>query len=372
MRIGSVGSRYISFGMLGAALVAGVWALFPRAQAADHADAGSLLVDTRLDINDVYFFQSPADATKTVLISTHNPVAGISSPLTFHPDLKYDFLIDNDGNAAPDIRFRFSFSAPDSTNLNKQTARLATRGLATNFVVTGSTSGAGSRNVDQTVNPAVSSTVNEVVTGNNVMFSAGVFDDPFFFDFINFRRGIRNGANPFGTAPVSDFFDGINVLAIVLEVPTDLIRGANNNIGVFSRVLLNGTQPDRNGRPVINGALIPGGAPRTTFNAGLPRNDVANFTASVRTSLLALGHTAESADALLVTDLPGGGRLLPDILTLDTAGTPGFPNGRRPQDDAIDVALNLVTSGRITTDLIDTNGPPDFPATFPYLARPNN
>src|SRR5437588_205103 len=42
--------------------------------------------------------------------------------------------------------------------------------------------------------------------------------------------------------------------------------------------------------------------------------------------------------------------LLPDILTYDYSSPKGYLNGRRLGDDVIDISLNLVTKGKVTTD----------------------
>ena len=63
------------------------------------------------------------------------------------------------------------------------------------------------------------------------------------------------------TDPGTDFFAGLDVSAIVLEVPSSELNGADTNIGVWARTLnQNGDQIDRVGRPAINTALIVGDA----------------------------------------------------------------------------------------------------------------
>ena len=56
--------------------------------------------DSRVDINDLYAFSNGDD---TVLIMTVGPLAGSGIPGTgpaeFHPKGKYEFLIDDDGDA---------------------------------------------------------------------------------------------------------------------------------------------------------------------------------------------------------------------------------------------------------------------------------
>ena len=47
----------------------------------------------------------------------------------------------------------------------------------------------------------------------------------------------------------------------------------------------------------------------------------------------------------------------------------GFPNGRRPEDDVVDIALSVATSGALTTDFVPLTD--QFLTTFPYLLPPN-
>ncbi len=73
--------------------------LAAQLMAADHRDAPTitdLTVRAALDLNDLYIFQSPANASNTVLIFTVSPFAGILSPDTFESRAKYELRIDQD------------------------------------------------------------------------------------------------------------------------------------------------------------------------------------------------------------------------------------------------------------------------------------
>ena len=61
--------------------------------------------DARLDLRDLYVFQSPHDPERTALILTANPDGG-----ALHPDAVYRVAIDNDGDLRNDIAFNFVFS----------------------------------------------------------------------------------------------------------------------------------------------------------------------------------------------------------------------------------------------------------------------
>jgi hypothetical protein len=61
--------------------------------------------------------------------------------------------------------------------------------------------------------------------------------------------------------------------------------------------------------------------------------------------------------------------LLPDVLTFDYSSSAGFLNGRRLQDDVIDIELNLVTNGQVTGDGVGPHT--DYLPNFPYLGKPH-
>ena len=309
--------------------------------AADHLDAPFVQRDGRIDINDVFVFHpgAPQDHSRTVLVMTVDPVAGALSPTTFHPEALYELKIDTDGDARADVSYRIEFdgSGPtqDVTLRCVPAARCGNPGAVLAQGQTGSTI---------------------PVSGGGSLF-AGLRDDPFFFDLVAFQNSLAFGPGGVG----SDFFLGPNVTAIVLEVPTSAL-GPNANIGVWATTSLPGLkQVERMGRPVINTVLI-SSSNKDAFNVGKPVHDQRDFRSDVVNTLLALGNSAGTANAL--ADV-----LLPDILTVDTSLDTGYLNGRNLADDVIDASLALVSGGAITTDCVDNDSA--FLSVFPYLAVPN-
>ena len=59
---------------------------------------------------------------------------------------------------------------------------------------------------------------------------AGVRDDPFFFDLVQFKKIIAGQATSFRN-PGVDTFAGTNVLAIVVELPSSMLGGTK--LGVW-------------------------------------------------------------------------------------------------------------------------------------------
>src|SRR5215217_514691 len=70
---------------------------------------GPPLGDQRLDLCDLYAFQSRADEKRTVIILNANPNAD-----ALHADAIYRLNIDNDGDYLTDIAFSYVFSKPQN------------------------------------------------------------------------------------------------------------------------------------------------------------------------------------------------------------------------------------------------------------------
>ena len=77
---------------------------------------GPPLGDQRLDLCDLYAFQSPTDPSRTVIILNANPNAD-----ALHPDAIYRLNIDNDGDLLTDIAISYVFSKPQN---GKQTVNV--------------------------------------------------------------------------------------------------------------------------------------------------------------------------------------------------------------------------------------------------------
>jgi hypothetical protein len=316
--------------------------------AADHLDAPAVKKDGRTDITDIYAFRSKEDADKTVLIMDVNPLAGVVSGTTFDPKGRYDFLVDNTGDARADVTLSVTFTGVEGGRQHLKVKR------------DGKVVGNGS-------------TASTVSLRDGGRAWAGVADDPFFFDLQAFNDQVKGagGNRTFCDAHATDFFAGTNISAIVLEVPSAWLTGASTNIGVWARTYNKGVQADQMGRPAINTVFVPD-ARKDEFNRTAPADMPAAFGQLFTDDLLALSgldgtpYTQEQAEAIT-------GVLLPDVLTVDVSSPAGFLNGRQPADDVIDAELGLVTGGFfggsavLTSDCVDANDRA-LPSTFPYLA----
>jgi hypothetical protein len=358
---------------------------------ADHLDSPGLKspnMDARIDITDIYAFQKPGDPSKSILILNVNPLAPTLAT-EFDPDAIYELKIDTNGDAVADIAFRINFTHVHNGNqfatVRRATGRRAAR------------AGRGGHKLFHRV-PVSFGAQAHVETSGPYRFFAGIRSDPFFFDLLGFLAGFKfTGA---------DFFLDKNVFGMVLEVPNRQALGANPKIGYWARVLVPAernahddhhdddagddddaeddppgrtmresrfTQVDRMGRPAIN-TVFNHGEDKNTFNHIEPSQDRTTrtvdanpkpgvtFLESFELTLESFGHPAAEAEAIAKV-------LLPDILTYDYSSSAGFLNGRKLTDDVIDIELNLVSNGLVTTDKVGPHT--DLLPTFPFMGNPH-
>jgi len=272
---------------------------------------------------------------------------------------------------------------------------------------------------------------------------AGQRDDPFFvdlgsvFDLAGLRPFNSLHLIPLPVAAGRDAVARYNTHTIALQVPIrNLVRPGHPTIGVYAsasrrkvRVLQDdGTQDDdgpwvqvsRLGEPLINEAVIPLGR-KDFWNRVDPEDDAqfeSFYTAPEVSRLENLLYggaltpiaTTNRSDlvAILLTGVPGlnfTGPRKADLLRLNTSIAPsapvgagnrlgvlagdlaGFPNGRRLEDDIVDIDLRAFAEGYgpvlhsllglpdkspndLLGDGVDANDKP-FAPHFPYVASPH-
>jgi len=406
------------------------------AQASSHREAPLISEDPSADNTDTYAFRSP-DAPDTVTIISNyipgeDPAAG-PNWYTFSPSARYVIYADKNGDGKPDItwRFRFKNRAPVAFLQNTQQEYTVTRLDGKSSRVVGSGLLTPPDNIGPRTTPGYHALamagIHDLNDGSKVF--AGQRDDGFFgdigaaFDLVAIRSG--TGANGGG----KDFFAGYAVHTVSLQVPlSQLDNGGNHVVGVWSaserpvskvtlaksrgrKVLQTSTgwkQVSRLGEPLINELLIPTEL-KDKWNASTPDKDkqfeqyysspvlakllnqlypqFGPFTETNRTDLVSLlltglkepnlnytGTTLADEIRLNLTIPPtapvGHGNRL-GVLGGDLAG---YPNGRRLEDDVIDISERAVGGVLIGHSLplgdgVDGNDVP-YLATFPYQADP--
>jgi Domain of unknown function (DUF4331) len=400
-------------------------------RASSHREAPLIAEDPSADTTDLYAFRSmDAPNSLTVIanwIPAEDPAAG-PNWYRFSERARYSIKIDRNGNGKPDVIYRFRFKNRDGALFLGNTVQdyVATR--VTNgqevVVARGVTP---PNNIGPRTTPNYRQLAQNGVTslaGGGKVF-AGQREDAFFadigaiFDLVAIRKGTGNMGGG------KDFFAGYAVHGIALQIPIAQLDDSDHTVGVWAtterpRMKIreyrqNGVrrfqnerqwvQVSRLGNPLINEVIIPTKL-KDLWNRLSPATD-AQFVQYYRQPLLAavinqlygLGVPETNRDdlvAVLLTGVPGlnnTGQTLADELRMNLSIPPsatpnrlgvfggdlaGFPNGRRLNDDVIDIAERAVAgklkghpAGDLLGDGVDGNDVPNL-AGFPYEADPQS
>lgn len=351
--------------------------------ASSHREAPLISEDPSADNTDLYAFRSP-DKPNTVSIVSNwipgeDPAAG-PNYWTFSPSARYNIFIDRNGDARPDITYRFRFNRTAGPLFLGNTVQSYTVTRNGRVIARGKTppNNIGPRSTPNYRDLAAKAVLN----AGGISIFAGQRDDAFFgdigaiFDLLAFRKG--TGASGGG----KDFFAGYAVHSIALQIPTSQLNAKNSTIGVWSstdrqnvtvagKVRKGWTQVSRIGNPLVNEVVVP--TPfKDKWNRSAPVNDK-QFAGPVLTPILAKlmnqlykvnAPETNRTDLVQVfgTGVPGlnfTGPTVADMLRLNYSipVTPnasikrlgvidgdnqGFPNGRRLQDDVVDIAERVM------------------------------
>lgn len=323
---------------------------------------GPPLGDQRLDLCDLYAFQSPTDSSRTVLILNVNPNAD-----ALHPDAIYRLAIDNDGDLRNDIAFSYLFSTPHD---GKQTVSVfLARGDESRSAEAVGTQIFSDVEVSFGVEP-------NIATSGDITFFAGARSDAFFFDYDGIKNlfdtsGGRNFTAPHlgGTPPWTgvDSNTEANVFSTVLELPTSELS-ANPDIRIWGRcsVRRDGKllHVDRAGHPSIS-SFFNTDDTKEEYNASEPPNDWGRW---LEQFVHLMGHTGNYTREEAIAAIEAHG-ILPDMLTFNPSQPAGYPNGRVFTDDVINFRLSFLSKGEIPPDGLAPHT--DTLTEFPYLGPPH-
>ena len=280
--------------------------------ASSHREAPLTAADPQVDNTDVYAFVSP-DAPDTVTIVGNwipfEEPAGGPNFYAFAEGVRYDVNVSNDGDASPEIVYRWKFrdhyrnpntflyntgqvTSLDDGDLNFHQTYTLTKirvGKGAETIVRGapvapSDTGAASM-------PDYAALRDEAVVpaGAGGMAFAGQSNDPFFVDLRVFDLLYGTDFSEVG----DDTLAGFNTNTMVLQVPkTELAKAgnaaANPVVGIWSTASRRSTriqtaagaqsfrgpwvQLSRLGMPLVNEVVVPVGA-KDYFNASKPKDD---------------------------------------------------------------------------------------------------
>jgi hypothetical protein len=406
--------------------------------ASSHREAPSISEDPTADNTDLYAFRSPDRPDTVTIISNvipaEDPAAG---PMyyEFSPSARYNVYVDRNGDGRAEITYRFAFRPSTRVAFLRNTVQPYTVTRIENgrsqVVATGNTP---PNNIGPRTTPGYRQLAQNAVvqlTGGGQVF-AGQRDDAFFgdigaiFDSVGFRRGSGNAGGG------RDFFAGYGVHTLSLQLPISSLADPDGIVGVWTSVERQQlrvqnvarraegkrvrsavvsrpwVQVSRLGNPLVNEAIIPT-TQKDAWNRSTPSGDsryVGLYTQPVLAALInqlypgvvnAPERDRDDLVAVLLTGVPNlnfTGRTQADLLRLNLSVAPtaavgagnrlgvfgndlaGFPNGRRLEDDVIDIAERAVAGklkGNPNADAlgdgVNGNDVP-FLTTFPYQADP--
>ncbi|GAA1635305.1 DUF4331 domain-containing protein [Actinoplanes couchii] len=282
-----------------------------QSNASSHREAPLIAGTPGLDNTDLYAFVSPDMPDTVTMVASWQPFEEPNGGPNFYPFLEktaYDINIDNNGDAKPDITYRWTFrsSYRNAGSFLYNTGPVTELGDGDlNFRQSYSLdriTPAGTKQVIKSARVAPSFTgkasmpnygavSDEAITAAGKVTSfAGQSDDPFFADLRVFDLLYGGDLSEVG----EDTLKGYNVNTIALRVPKgDLaLKGnvtRNPVVGIWSTTSRIGAsmkgkapvlqQVSRLGMPLVNEAVIPVGR-KNEFNVSKPATD-AKFGASV-------------------------------------------------------------------------------------------
>ena len=231
------------------------------------------------DLTDLYAFRSP-DKPNTVTILANvvpgeDPGAG-PNWYTFSPNARYNLKVDTDGDARPNVTYRFQFRTKTGPFFLGDTAQPFTVTRIAGGRSTVVARGTPPNNIGPPLDselPRLAAKGVVALAGGGQAF-AGQRDDPFFgdigaiFDLVAIRKGTGNMGGG------KDFFAGYGVHTYGVQVPIAGLKAKNGTIGVWSSVdrrkvttrTVSGArnsggwvQVNRLANPLVNEVIIPTG-----------------------------------------------------------------------------------------------------------------
>ena len=289
------------------------------AVASSHREAPMIAADPAVDNTDVYAFVSPDKPDTVTIVANWIPFEEPNGGPNFYPfatDARYNLLVDNDGDAKPDVTMRITFtnidkrgnntflynngpvtSIDDPNLLFRQTYNLETTIDGEHWVPRIKNAPVAPSRVGRASMPNYQTLRDQAITSANGWKSfAGQADDPFFLDLRVFDLLYGGDLSEVG----QDTVRGYNVNTIAVQVPmTELalkgdpkrnpvigvwsttdrqrvtVRGVPDGVATGAGALSGWTQVSRLGNPLVNEVVVPAGL-KDAFNASPPVKDADN------------------------------------------------------------------------------------------------
>jgi hypothetical protein len=387
----------VVLGLAAAVTVALVRGPAPQAaKASSHREAPLISQDPAADNTDLYAFVSPDRPDSVTIVANYVPLeqpAGGPNFATFGDDVRYELKVDNTGDGAEDVTYRFRFHTDtrnkntflyntgpidslDDTDWNRpQTYRVVRVGKNGHGTLLGSGLLTPPANIGPRSTPHYEDLAAAAVHDlpGDIKVFAGQRDDPFFvdlgsiFDLAGLRPLNSLHALPLANEAGVDGVSGYNTHTIAIQVPiTQLTRnhavptGADDPkavLGIYAsasrrhiRVLRsNGAhkgvsswrQVSRLGEPLINEVVIPLGQ-KDRWNATEPEDDSQFVNRYLNPELVGIANTLYPA----LDDAPTTNR--GDLVAVLLTGVPGLNNTGTKKADLL--RLNVAIPPAMSPD----------------------
>lgn len=312
-----------------------------------HFDTKLAKEDPSLNICDFYLFGGAAPDT-TVMAMTVNPDAGLSASDILHAEGLYAFRFDLNQDLREEVAFKFRFGEPRHADQNEHVH-------IQNFQVRKATGAAIKADAGDLL---IEGQTGKTQQKGGVRAYVGLAPDLFAGDAVALRAFLkafyeehRFDAEAFQNR--QNFFRNRNLVALVLEVPNELI--GRGQINAWATASLYGHAPEmqvsRWGLPLISHLFF--NDPKNQelkefYNASPPSDDVARLSAAIAEFAQTMATYARATPNPDEYGKQVAARLTPIVLPYEL-GTPaafdyaGF-NGRPLGDDVMDIMLTLASN----------------------------
>jgi hypothetical protein len=295
-----------------------------------HLDSPIARQDVRLDITDLYVFRGET-GTVFVMNVCHSIAGDIPQP-GYHPEGRYEFKIDLDGDAVEDLTYRIAFDERDTD--------------AKQHFVLRRISGTEAADPDAAGTIVAQGATGELVTTlTGLRIWAGKAGDPFWIepDVLHavghaFQDGTTANLSSWDPAQAKNLFAGHTVYSIVLEMPDkELLPSADHNrrIGVWGLTTL---ATDAGGWRSINRFGLPMIHPLFTqynedlgnrLNTGHPADDLKTYgelVAKAVAGVVSANGTSDDPESYAKTV---AGRFFPNVMPYTAVHRPrlALPSG---------------------------------------------
>lgn len=338
-----------------------------------HLDSPIARQDVRLDVTDLYLFRGQTGTA--FIINVCHSIAGDQPVPGYHPEGRYEFKIDLNGDAVEELTYRITFEERDAAGKQRFALRKITGPEAADPRAAGTVIAQGS--------------TNETVKASGVRIWTGRVHDPFWIepDVLHavghaFQDGAVIDLSGWDPGKAKNLFAGHSVYSIVLEIDdSELLPGIGHNgrIGVWAVTSL---ATDAGGWGQINRVGLPMIHPLFTqyneelgnrLNAGRPADDFSTHGETIIEAIAGVVRANGTAEDPRAYAERAAHRFLPNILPY-TVGTPAVFgmaewNGRSLTDNAPNVMFTIASNTPVRLGIGKESVAAKTSQKFPYVVE---